>query len=370
MNRKVLTSIKIIEFLISAALAVLVVYFAYSNFYLKIDSVLIAILLIIGGFVSALITETMHELGHLIFGKFCKFSFNKINISFIKIYKKDGKTKITFKKLPQSVAGSTEMIPQTACNLKNRFLYTISGGLIFSFLTFLAFLLCFIFSSKINFFVYIFTAAGLPYAFHLFIYNFLPLHLEGAHTDGALVWGIILKDDSYITALNILAIEGLMHEGRSPSEIDENLYFSLPQLQEDDLNFILLTSYRLMYYLDSGDIENAIRTCDRLEELAEYVPDFYYNDILSEIMFCECCLKGDDELCKELFKGLEFYLKREDTISSHRILAAYELYINQDKKISLNHINEARKKAKESSILGLVKYECKLVDCIYEDLSK
>ena len=95
--------------------------------------------------------------------------------------------------------------------------------------------------------MYIFTAAGLPYAFHLFIYNFLPLHLEGAHTDGALVWGIILKDDSYITALNILAIEGLMHEGRSPSESDENLYFSLPQLHEDDLNFILLTSYLLLF---------------------------------------------------------------------------------------------------------------------------
>ena len=65
--------------------------------------------------------------------------------------------------------------------------------------------------------------------------------------------GLIKKEPSYLTAVNILAIEAYLYQGFTPSEIDKQLYFGAPQLPEDDLNFILLTNYRLSYYIDAGD---------------------------------------------------------------------------------------------------------------------
>ena len=41
--------------------------------------------------------------------------------------------------------------------------------------------------------------------------------------------------------INILAIEGRMYQGDSPSQIDRSLFYGLPQLPEDDWHFILMT---------------------------------------------------------------------------------------------------------------------------------
>lgn len=369
MKKNTLTVIKILEILVAIVLAVLVVFFAYYNYGKEYNYFLIAVCLVLGGGITAIISDAVHEAGHLIFGKICNFSFNCIRIAFIKIYKHGGKYKVTFKRLPDSIAGAIEMLPKNSKNLKKRFLLMVSGGLLFSFVLFVSCLICFILHDKLHFLAYVLICAGLPYAFHLFFYNVFPLNFQGDNTDGAILWGIALNDTSYVTAINLLTIEGLICEGRSPCEIDEKLYFDLPQLAEDDVNYIILLSYRLMYYLDGGDAKNAISVCNRLEDLADYFPEFYYNGLLSDILFCECCLKGDLEVSKELYKGLELYLKREDTLTANRILASYELYVNKDKKIALYYVDRARRLSKANEIKGLVKFELKLIDCIYEDIS-
>ncbi len=369
MKKSALTAVKIVEICVTIVLAVLVVFFAYYKYNKEYNYFIIALCLVLGGFIAAIISDSLHELGHLIIGKICDFSFNCIRIAFIKIYKHCGKVKVTFKRLPDSIAGAIEMLPKNSKNLKKRFLLTVSGGPLFSFVVFVFCLISFILHDKLHFAAYALICTGLPYAFHLFFYNALPLNFQGDNTDGAIIWGVALNDTSYVTAINLLTIEGLISEGRSPSEIDEKLYFDLPQLAEDDLNFIILLSYRLMYYLDGGDVENAISVCNRLEDLAEYFPEFYSNALLSDVLFCECCLKGDLELSKELYNGLELYLKREDTMTTNRILAAYELYVNKDKKVALSYVDRARRLSKVNEIKGLVKFELKLIDCIYEDIS-
>ena len=233
----------------------------------------------------------------------------------------------------------------------------------------LAAVLTLYFYARIPFVAYALVCSSLPCAFHLFFYNALPFSSEDLDTDGALLRGLIKKETSYLTAVNILAVEGYLYQGFSPSEIEQKLYFGLPQLPEDDFNFILLTNYRLMYYLDGGDIENAVRACDRLESLLEYVPSYYFDDIASDILFCECAVKGNADVAREMYPSLEKYLRIEDTLQSRRILAAYELYVNGDKLAALRELNAAEEKAEKCWVAGIAKYEKKLIACLRADIA-
>ena len=369
MRRKLLTAMKISDALIAAALAVLVIWLGFAKYYLSHNSVLIAVSLVLGGIVCCIFCDIWHELGHVLFGYLCKFSFNSLHIGFLKIYKQKSSLRIGVRQSGGSVAGAVEMLPKNSENLYSRFLRTVAGGLIFSFIVLAAFTLCTVMFRRLPFAAYIFICTGLPYAFHLFYYNLIPQDNDSLSTDGALLWGLIRKDASYMTAVNILAIEGYMNVGYTPAEIEKDLYFGLPQLPEDDINFILLTCYRLMYYIDGGDAESAVNACNRLESVMEYVPDIYCKDIASEIMFCECSMKGGAEIARDMFPALEKHLLREDSLTSHRILAAYEIYVNGNKCSALSHINEAQKKAETADIAGLIKYEKKLLENIRNDIA-
>ena len=155
----------------------------------------------------------------------------------------------------------------------------------------------------------------------------------------------------------------------TPAEIDQKLYFGLPQLPEDDFNFILLTDYRFMYYLDAGDEEKALFAADRLKSVLEYVPPYYAKDIAADILFAECALRGDAALAKKMYPALQKYLEREDTLQARRILAAYELYVNKDKLAALRQLNAAEEKAEKYWVSGIAKFEKKLIACIREDIA-
>ncbi len=360
---------KVFDILAVIALSAVIVYLGYEHYYAEIDSVVLIFALVLGGLLSALICSVFHELGHIVFGLACGFRFNSLRIGMFKLYRGDGKLRCTFKDIPETVAGAAEMLPRNAEGLYSKYLLVTLGGLAFSFLFLLAAILTLYFYQRIPFIAYALVCSSLPAAFHLFFYNALPFSSDDLDTDGALLRGLIKKETSFLTAVNILAIEGYLYQGLSPSEIEQKLYFGLPQLPEDDFNFILLTNYRLMYYLDGGDIANAVRACDRLEGLLEYVPSYYFADIASDILFCELTIKGETDVAKEMFPRLERYLRSEDTLQTRRILAAYELYVNRDKLAALRELNAAEEKAENYWVAGVAKYEKKLIACLRADIA-
>ena len=360
---------KVFDILAVIALSAVIVYLGYEHYYAEIDSVVLIFALVLGGLLSALICSVFHELGHIVFGLACGFRFNSLRIGMFKLYRGDGKLRCTFKDIPETVAGAAEMLPRNAEGLYSKYLLVTLGGLAFSFLFLLAAILTLYFYQRIPFIAYALVCSSLPAAFHLFFYNALPFSSDDLDTDGALLRGLIKKETSFLTAVNILTIEGYLYQGLSPSEIEQKLYFGLPQLPEDDFNFILLTNYRLMYYLDGGDIANAVRACDRLEGLLEYVPSYYFADIASDILFCELTIKGETDVAKEMFPRLERYLRSEDTLQTRRILAAYELYVNRDKLAALRELNAAEEKAENYWVAGVAKYEKKLIACLRADIA-
>lgn len=369
MKRVLETAAKVFDIAAAVFIAGVVIYLGYEHYYAEVDSVLLIFSLVLGGLLSSLICCAFHELGHIVFGLACSFRFNSLRIGPVKIYRGEGRLRCTVKDMPETVAGAAEMLPKNADKLYSRYLAVTLGGLVFSFLFLLAALLTLYFYDRIPFAAYAIVCTSLPCAFHLFFYNALPFSSDNLDTDGALLRGLIRKETPYLTAVNILAVEGYLYQGLTPSEIDRKLYFGLPQLPEDDFNFILLTNYRLMYYLDGRDIENAVRAVDRLESLMEYVPAYYVNDIAADILFGECALKGRADVARGMFPALEKYLRGEDTLQTRRILAAYELYVNGDKLASLRELNAAEEKAEHYWVSGVAKYEKKLLACIRDDIT-
>lgn len=354
--------------IVAFALGGTVIYIGYLQYWSELGSALIIILLVLGGLVSGIVCNAFHEFGHLVFGWLCGFRFNSIRIGFLTIFRREGRIRLSFRELPSSIAGATEMLPKTSDRLYSRFLAVIWGGLIFSFLFLAGAAVSLILYRKLPFAAYMFLCTALPFAFYIFYYNVLPFNDDNMDTDGGMLRGLIKQETSYLTSVNVLAIEGYLYQGYTPSRISRELYFGLPQLPEDDLNFIILTDYRLHYYLDCGDIENAGKAGDRLESLLEYVPKFYKNEILTDILYCKSCLQRDKAAAEHYYEQTSMYLKGENSLRTRRILAAYMLYVKSDKMGALREVNEAERKAEEYDISGVAKYERKLIAGIRADI--
>lgn len=368
MNRIFEQVIRVFDYAVTFLLAGTVVWVGYINYYADYDSVLLILSLVLGGIISSAVCAAFHELGHVLFGLLCGFRFNSMRVGFLSISRSEGKIRCSTKRLPGSLAGATQMLPAGRENLYEKFLVTVCGGPAFSLLFLAGCIVAMVFYQSLHFAVYAFICTAMPYAFHILFYNVLPFKDDNLDTDGAMIRGLLCREPSYQTAVNVLAIEGYMYQGSTPSEIDKSLYFGLPQLPEDDLNFIILTNYRLMYFLDSGNEGEAVKASDRLESLLEYVPDLYRKEIGADILYCTCALKRDAEKARTLYPPLRQFLLGENTLRTRRISAAYELYVNEDKRKALLELNAAEQKAETCTVIGERKFEQKLLASIRTDI--
>ena len=361
-------ALRIADYLLTFALAGVVVLLAYRKYWESYDSFLLILSLVLGGVVSSAACCAFHELGHVLFGKICGFRFNSMRVGFVRIYRRDGKLRIAFGRLPDSLAGATEMLPADTDSLYGRFLAVVAGGPVFSLLFLAGCTVALALHESLPFAAFVFACTAVPCAFHIFFYNVLPFNDDNMDTDGGMLRGLIKKEPSYMTAVNILTIEGYLFQGRTPGEIDGDLYFGLPQLPEDDMNFILLTSYRFSYYLDRADFASAAKAGDRLESVLCYVPAVYKGEIGEEILFNKCAVQRDAEGAKRFYPSVAQFLKGENTLPSHRVAAAYELYVNGDFKAALQEVSAAQQCAENCPVPGEEKYERRLLARIRADM--
>ena len=368
MRRKAERAVSVLCVILAIAQAVLVAYFGYVNYYRDYHSTLLIVAMVLGGLLSSMLCCIFHECGHILFGKLCRFRFNAMHVWFLHIVRYNGRVRIHLGRILQDEEGSAEMLPENVDGMRKRYGLVTAGGVLFSFLWFVGALLALIFANAAHFAVYVLVATSLPYAFYLFACNLLPF--TDPPTDGAVLLGLIRGDASALTAVNLLSIEGYLMQGRTPVQIPENLYYGAPQLPEDDVNFILLTDYRLARAIDAGDVRAAVRLSDRLKELTEYIPDFCLREIEADVLFVECAVKQDREEAKRLYKDVKQYLAGERSIAAQRTGAAYALFVERDKVGCLRHLSAAQELADVCTIRGQAQYERKLLSCIKEELER
>ena len=315
-----------------------------------------------GLLLSTFLVPLVHEMGHLIFGLLSKMAFYSMRILFFIVYREGKKIKLRVAKNSAEYSGSCEMVPKSSEKLYSKFMFMVIGGSFFTliYLVFLIYIVVNASASGLN--LYSFLGCGLPFAFYLFTINILPLSSVGEKTDGGVILGLLKKDRFAMATINLLAIQSHYFLGETPAEVEEGLYFNVPQLPDNDVTFAILLNYRYIYYLDKGDQENLLKISERMNEVCDGLDDKMRMNIRSDILYNYCRFIKDDEKAEKLYKEVRKYLMLENTCTNLRIRAAYSFYIEKNNLEARQFVNRGLDEAKRSIIKGIGIFETRLLN--------
>ena len=328
---------------------------------------LLAVMLkfLVGAICAGLLNAFVHELGHLIAGKKNGFAFSEMCVWFFRWKKVKNKIRFNLVMLGEE-AGYTDMIPTSTDNLAVRLKKMTLGGIIASaVLTVLGVVPFFI--PNLSSWVFCILSMFFPISAYFFVSAALPSSSGGVRNDGAVVYGLKKDDDTTKVTLNLLAIQAELYAGKTPSEIDENLYFDLPQLPEDDVNFTMLLNARYLYYLDKEDYENAKKTTDRLLSVLDYMPKAYRFAVKTDALYNACTFDFDEDTADDLMYELEKYLNNVNTANTVRAKLAYLLYVRREAEAFDVFYKKGLKEAARCNLKGLGALEKKLFEKMNKD---
>ncbi|MCM1437858.1 MAG: hypothetical protein NC131_01420 [Roseburia sp.] len=200
---------------------------------------------------GALIDEFVHEGAHFLVGAICSMGVKPPKIRIFK-------------------SSSVEMYPKGDKAMRLRFIFTAAAGLFFDLLLIALGLIALLAPSVPPFF-----ALVLPYAFYSFVINVAPLEYSAGKTDGLMVYEAIANKPTAQVMFAVLRVQGKVNGGLLLKEIDESMLLDVPQIQEDDLNFIMLTQLRCEYYEAKGNDSEAYKYFLRYKDLIKYLPSEY-----------------------------------------------------------------------------------------------
>lgn len=355
--------IKILNYVISI-LVVIGSIFLISAFSKNIASVSTGKLLlyyIIGIIISGFICAVLHELGHLVGAKSCKFNVVSFCVWFFRWEKL--KTGINFSLCFPDDTGSTEFYPKSSDNLEKKFAKTTSLGLVFSVIPIL-FCIPIFFVKTLPVFVFILLSCFLPVGLYSLVSNAIPLVENGVRNDGAVLYGIRTNDDTTKVMFSLLKIQVELYGNKSYKDIDQKLFFDLPQLPEDDLYFAMLLMNRYRYYLDRGEYENAKKTLDRLISLKKYIPKSFFNEINAENIFYNSAIVLNEEVADDLMYEYEKYLNNVNDSLTIRAKLAYILFVRGEKETFDIFYDKGVKEAKLQQLKGLKAFELNMLELI------
>ena len=352
MNKKINIINNVIVYTVTLVLFVLVTLFGQK----RTDNFWSLILLMV---VGALVT-IFHELGHLIAGKYNNFAFISLNILIFKWAKINDKIKFSFC-FSGDQAGWTELVAKTTDNLDKRYKKVCLSGIFATIIPTLCGIIP-IFLPQLPLWLYSIWVMLLPVGAYSILDNGLSLSPNGIRNDGAVAYGIAKKDSSVKVMLNIMSIHSYMYQGNSPAEIDKNLYFDLPQLREDDLNFFLLLNERYNYYLDNKDYENAKKTTERMLSLEEYFSNEYIDVAKINALYNACTFDYDEDKADDLMYELEKVLNSDTNPTKIRVKLAYILFVTGETHLLEDFYKKGVKEALKSQIKGYGKFEISLLD--------
>ncbi len=185
----------------------------------------------------------LHELGHKLFGLFVKMD-------------------VKLGKFALFSPSSCTVMPKSSKNIRRSFIVTACGGLVVNFLFAAAgiALMCCANEATIGLFV-------APSSLYLLIINAVPTGSGESATDMRMIIDAAKNTEEWQVLERVLTIQGRLYEGTPIEDIEEDFFFSVPQIAEDEPAFIMLVSLRADYYAAIGDDSNAKKWGDRLESI-------------------------------------------------------------------------------------------------------
>jgi hypothetical protein len=214
------------------------------------------------------------------------------------------------------------------------------------------------------------TAFSTPVSLYFLLANALPMSNNLVRNDAAILWGISHNDPATKVMFSLLKVHALLYKGMTPAEIPEEYYFELPQLREDDPNFIMLLSARYSYYLDKGDNEKAIEVVKRLSTLKDYITKDMENQLQAEFLYAYSTFNYDEDSADNVMEDYDTYLNKALTCPIMRAKLAYITYVVKDIELAREMIEATKGLIKDEIATGLAKYELKLIEKIEQDFDR
>lgn len=317
---------------------------------------------LVGFFLSIALAPIFHELGHVIFAKIANMETVYVKCFCFKISVKNGKRRFSF--ASPFAPDQTQTIPKKGGNMQSRAgLYTL-GGMIVEGITLIVVVTLALLWSITGFKNVAFLFWGLvPYMAYLFLFNLAPAEYPLGKTDMAIYLGIKRGGDVEKNMLSAMEIQGELYEGKSYAQIPKDLYFDTPQLREDEPLFLIMLDLRYRYFLETDDMKNATVALNRLAQLQGYLSDEEVENVAAELVYLHS-IRGELDLAEESSK-LCRNLLMQDTLTAKRILLAFSLASGTTDAIEPLQ-RQAKKAAKTERILGVRKFEEKLISRILQ----
>ena len=315
----------------------------------------------VGAIIAGIICTFAHELGHLFAGKKNGFVFSSMQVLCFKWEKVGKNVKFSLAMIGEQ-AGYTEMIPTKDEGIEKSYKKMTMGGIVTSFVVMVMGIPSLFLTSYLS--VWAFAIWSMLLTIGAYFYFGTVLPVSDAHTlsDGGVLYNLKRKTDSSKVMLNLLKIQAQLYSGKTPSEVDESLYFDLPQLREDDINFALLLNAKYYYYLDKKDYENAKKVTERLLSLEEYLPKSFYAIFMVDALYNACTFDFDEDRADDIMYEVDKYINSINNATNVRTKLAYLLNVRQETEGADIFFTKAYKEANKCQIKGLGLMEIKLLD--------
>ena len=319
----------------------------------------------IGLLKSCFLAPVFHEMGHYVFADVNNLKVVYLKCAIFRLERRNKKLRFSFAN--PFYTDETQVLPASGGNMKNRAYAYAIGGLVFGGI-YLAVLtagtLIVAFAAGKPSYVLL---GAIPYAAYLFLLNLAPVEYAAGKTDALVARGIKKGEPSEQTMVAAMEIQGLLSEGKRFSEIDESLYFNLPQLPEDDPMYAMILFLRYRFYLDKKDLQNARDCLNRLSASAEYLSEIEQIELAAELTYMHT-IDGNKKAADECAKNCTAYFEGEEA-SALRILAAYSLAFGEREKTEIL-LKKAYAALAFEQVDGVKKFERMLLTALQEKLEE
>ena len=358
MNRKINIVNNIV--LLAATLAGILAVTLVGNDKYPADLGMFILYCVLGAIFWAAVNLAVHEWGHARAAKRNGFKVLSVRLAFFLFTRENGKRKVRLTGY-NGEAGATEIVPENAENLAERFARVTRAGVYGNVVLLVVSVVPLFLTKFLPFWAYSLWAIALPICLYFVLGNGLPMTTDGIKNDAAVALGVKKGEASEKVVLGLLQIHAELIAGKSPAQIDERLYFDLPQLPEDDLNYLFLLNARYAYYLDKEDYENAKTVSDRLEGLLDTMPKCYRPAVRADLLYNACTFAYNESEADNLVEDNEKYLNRAADVSTLRVKAAYVLYVLKDAAQAEKFIGYAEELSEDCKVAGQKLFEEKLL---------
>ena len=352
MRRKLTAAFAVLSMLLLLAGVALVGYFAWKTGANE------CIFTAVGLVVSLVLAPILHELGHVWAAKANQMETVRLKCFCLLYQKEQGKGRVAL--VSPFAPDETQVMPKTRGNMQKRAMRYTLGGLWLEGGFCLLFLAAALLLTAFQVQAFAFWGA-LPYCAYLFILNALPLEYPSGKTDALVYIGLKRGAPAEQNMLSAMEIHGGLYEGNTFAQMDGDLYFSAPQLCEDEPLFAVMLDLRYRYFLDKDELERAADCLNRLAQAQAYLADEEVEKLAAELVYMHS-LNGDKVRADECGKLCEEYL-RSECVSTKRALAAYcKAFGGEDRVLPLKE--QAYGLLEKENCKGLAAWEKKLLEKI------